>query len=56
MKFTIIGCGVLGGAILEALVAKKVLKPEDIIIVEMYPNPATDKFKGLGATLHTEIK
>ena len=45
MKFTLIGCGVLGGAILDALINNNVLKPEEITIIEMYPNPNTTKFQ-----------
>ena len=48
MKFTLIGCGVLGGAILDALITKEIYKPEDVIIVEMYPNAYTSKFLNLG--------
>ena len=48
MKFTLLGCGVLGGAILDALVTNKVYKPEETIMVEQYPNPNTAKFKEMG--------
>ena len=48
MKFTLIGCGVLGGAILDSLLTNKVYNPEDVTIVEMYPNAYTAKFEKLG--------
>lgn len=54
-KVTIMGCGNMGSAIVEALISKDCYKPSDILIVEMYPNAATAKFVKLGAKLVENI-
>lgn len=54
-KPVILGCGNMGGAIIEALLLNQIYQGSDLTIVERYPNGYTKRFEDKGANILSAI-
>ena len=55
MKFVIIGAGIVGLSIAETLIKKKIVSPEDLIILDKYSVPSNGTSTHNSGVLHAGL-